>query len=133
MSGEEEWEVEAIVDRRITRGRPQYLIKWKGWSSKDNTWEDEENLAGCGLLLQNFLLRWGAEKQRLQEENRKEMKEMTRPAKVLSHSGTGKHLRFEVRRKQGDTVIYRIDTAKKKCPQKTIKYLESITAFRLEK
>lgn len=129
---EEEWEVEAIVDRRITRGTPQYLIKWKGWPSSENTWEDEENLSGCGLLLKDFLMRWGAEKQRIQEENLKTMREMSKPVKVLSHSGTGKNLRFEVQRKQGDTVIYRFDTAKNKCPKMTIKYLESITAFRLE-
>jgi hypothetical protein len=40
---EEEWEVEEILDSRRTRGRLQYLVKWRGFAAP--TWEPEGNLA----------------------------------------------------------------------------------------
>ena len=42
VEGEEEWEVEEILDSRRTRGWLQYLVKWRGFT--DPTWEPEENL-----------------------------------------------------------------------------------------
>jgi len=42
VEGEEEWEVEEILDSRRTRGRLQYLVKWRGFT--DPTWEPEKNL-----------------------------------------------------------------------------------------
>jgi glycosylphosphatidylinositol phospholipase D len=42
VEGEEEWEVEEILDSRRMRGRLQYLVKWRGFV--DPTWEPEENL-----------------------------------------------------------------------------------------
>jgi hypothetical protein len=50
---DEGWEVEKIVGERIRQGKRQYQLKWKGWNSSDNTWEDEENL-NCDLLLQEY-------------------------------------------------------------------------------
>jgi len=48
-----EWEVEAIVDDCIDRTtmQHQYLVKWKGFSAKDNTWEPKVNLARCSDLM----------------------------------------------------------------------------------
>jgi len=48
----EEYEVEAIVNHR-RYGRQhhlQYLIKWKGYPSSDNTWEPEENVHAEDLV-----------------------------------------------------------------------------------
>ena len=33
----------------------QYKVRWKGFSSDDDTWEPEENLTGCHELLTKFL------------------------------------------------------------------------------
>lgn len=38
------YRVDKIVKERIRRGKKEYLIKWKGYSSKYNTWEPEENI-----------------------------------------------------------------------------------------
>ena len=39
-----EYEVEKILRKRVKKGTTQYLVKWKGYSSSENTWEPTENL-----------------------------------------------------------------------------------------
>lgn len=41
---EEEYEVERIVDKKTEKGKVYYLIKWKSYSSDNNTWEPESDL-----------------------------------------------------------------------------------------
>ena len=42
---EEEYEVETILEKRLKKGKAEYLIKWKGFDNEDdNTWEPVENL-----------------------------------------------------------------------------------------
>lgn len=44
-----EWEIERIVDSRIDADSLQhfYLVKWKGYDAKHNTWEPKRNLDKC--------------------------------------------------------------------------------------
>ncbi|QRW26585.1 Transposon Tf2-1 polyprotein [Rhizoctonia solani] len=42
--GEEEYEVEQIIDSKQQKGKWFYLIKWKGYGPEDNSWEPEELL-----------------------------------------------------------------------------------------
>jgi len=46
IEDEEEYEVEAIINHRLygCRRQLQYLIKWKGYPSSDNTWEAAEDV-----------------------------------------------------------------------------------------
>ena len=52
IESEEEYEVENIINHRhYGRGRQlQYLIKWKGYPSSDNTWEPQENVHAENLV-----------------------------------------------------------------------------------
>jgi hypothetical protein len=52
----EEWEVERILNRKVSSadGKILYLLKWKGYSRKHNTWEPEAALEGCPKLLKQF-------------------------------------------------------------------------------
>ena len=53
-SDEEEYEVEAILDRRKRRGNVQYLIRWKGYQSDSDTWQDVSELVHCRELIDHY-------------------------------------------------------------------------------
>ena len=37
---DEEYEVETIINKRVRKGKIEYLVKWKGLDNPDdNTWE----------------------------------------------------------------------------------------------
>ena len=54
VKGEEEWEVEKILNKRKVRGRDKYLVRWKGFTAEGDTWESWENLKNAGNLLKKF-------------------------------------------------------------------------------
>jgi hypothetical protein len=51
IEGQEEWEVDQILDKRTHRRKAQYLIKWKGYSDAHNSWEPVENIWAPALIL----------------------------------------------------------------------------------
>ena len=53
-SPEVEFEVEAILDKRILYGKTQYLVLWKGYPRHDATWEPKRNVAHAQELVQDF-------------------------------------------------------------------------------
>jgi len=55
IQDQEEWEVEKILDSRQRHGKNEYLIRWKGYTQGDDTWEPEDNLQNAGKKLQEYL------------------------------------------------------------------------------
>ena len=49
-----EYEVEQILNRKTIRGRTHYLVRWKGQSSADDSWEPVEHLTNCAERLAEY-------------------------------------------------------------------------------
>jgi hypothetical protein len=54
IDGVEEHEVEFITWHRLCGRTYQYLVKWKGYPTADNTWEPESNLDHAAELLKEY-------------------------------------------------------------------------------
>ena len=54
VKGEEEWEVEKILNKRKIRGKDKFLVRWKGFTAERDTWESRENLQNTDDLLREF-------------------------------------------------------------------------------
>ncbi|XP_060854775.1 chromobox protein homolog 5-like [Rhopalosiphum padi] len=50
---DEEYVVKKILDKRIQHGKVEYLLKWKGFSDFENSWEPIENL-DCEDLIKKY-------------------------------------------------------------------------------
>ena len=57
IEGELEYEVEDIVSHRSTKQGTEYLIKWRYFSTNDNTWEPESNLGNSQAILKAYKAR----------------------------------------------------------------------------
>ncbi|CAB1312979.1 unnamed protein product [Coregonus sp. 'balchen'] len=44
------FDAECILNKRPRKGKFEYLVKWRGWSSKHNSWEPEENILDPRLM-----------------------------------------------------------------------------------
>ena len=54
IDGEEEYEVEAVLGHRGRPGRHTFLIRWKGYSTAEDTWEPERNLGNTQPLITEY-------------------------------------------------------------------------------
>ena len=55
-TGQEEYEVEAILDKRVIRKKTLYLVKWVGYLLHDATWEPMRNLSNAPEIIKEFEL-----------------------------------------------------------------------------
>jgi transposase InsO family protein len=63
IDGEEEYEVEAVINSRMFRGRLQYLIQWKGYSYEHNSWENATDVHSPKLVAEFYSTHPGAPRQ----------------------------------------------------------------------
>ena len=54
VDGEEEYEVEGIMDSRENKGKWEYLVKWKGYGPEESTWEPKANLKNAAKHLKKY-------------------------------------------------------------------------------
>ena len=54
IKGEEEWEVEHILNKRKVRGKDKYLVRWKGFMAESDIWEGRENLGNAKEAIKEF-------------------------------------------------------------------------------
>ncbi|XP_058510772.1 chromodomain Y-like protein [Solea solea] len=64
MATEDFYEVERIIEkRRNKKGNLEYLVRWRGYGSEEDTWEPESHLSTCMIYVHEFDRQY-AERQR---------------------------------------------------------------------
>ena len=61
IEGEEEYEVEKILNKRRIRRKEKFLVRWKEYMVEADTWEDRGNLENAGKLVEEFEREYGEE------------------------------------------------------------------------
>jgi len=87
VQGEEEFEVEKILNKRKIQGRDKFLVHWKGYMAEADTWEDRGNLRNARKLVEEFERKHGEEDEEIrQQEQIEEEKEFNRglPGKYMA-------------------------------------------------
>ena len=51
---EKEFKVEKILNKRMVRGKEKFLVRWKGYTVEEDTWENRENLGNAKELVEEF-------------------------------------------------------------------------------
>jgi len=54
IKGEEEWEVERILNKQQVREKDKYLVCWKGFTTESDTWKGRENLKNAKEVIKEF-------------------------------------------------------------------------------
>jgi len=86
IEGEEEWEVEKIMNKRQVQGKDKYLVQWKGCTAEEDTWESRENLKNASDLVEEFEKEYGRE-----EEEETRQQEMEEEKNVFNRKLLGKY------------------------------------------
>ena len=69
VEGVEEWEVEKILNKRKIREQEKYLVRWKEFTTEEDTWERKEDLKNAGEVLEEFEGRMNMEVRRQEKIN----------------------------------------------------------------
>ena len=112
IEGEEEFEVEKIINKRTIRGKEKFLVRWKGYTAEEDTWESRENLENAKELVEEFEKVYKEEDEELrrqeQEEEEKEFcRELPREFTAKLLYGWGKRRYEREREKRWDENWYR--------------------------
>ena len=54
VKGVEEYDVEKILQHRKRGNSTQYLVRWKGFTASDDTWEPASNLKNAKKAIQEY-------------------------------------------------------------------------------
>ncbi|KAG9264415.1 hypothetical protein AMEX_G22683 [Astyanax mexicanus] len=146
---EEEYVVEKVLDRRVVKGRTEFLLKWKGFTDEDNTWEPEDNL-DCPDLIAEFMQNYkkpregekkdgkrkgesdndtGAEdrpkKRREEQEKPRGFARGLDPERIIGATDSSGDLMFLMKWKNSDEAdLVPAKEANVKCPQVVISFYE---------
>ena len=54
INGDEEYKVEVIIGHHGKPGRHTFLVRWKGYSTAEDTWEPKRNLNNAETLIREY-------------------------------------------------------------------------------
>ena len=57
--------MEKILNKRTVRGKEKFLVRWKGYTAGEDTWENRENLENTKELVEEFEREHGEEVEEL--------------------------------------------------------------------
>lgn len=146
---EEEYVVEKVLDRRVVKGKVEFLLKWKGFSDEDNTWEPEENL-DCPDLIAEYMQKHKEKEEKKKESKRKAASETSgdgeergskrkkeegekargfgrglQPERIIGATDSSGELMFLMKWKNSDEAdLVPAKEANVKCPQVVISFYE---------
>ncbi|XP_035510871.1 chromobox protein homolog 1a [Morone saxatilis] len=146
---EEEYVVEKVLDRRVVKGKVEFLLKWKGFSDEDNTWEPEENL-DCPDLIAEYMQKHKEKEEKKKEGKRKVTSEASgdsedrgskrkkeegekargfgrglQPERIIGATDSSGELMFLMKWKNSDEAdLVPAKEANVKCPQVVISFYE---------
>jgi len=72
IEGEEEWEVERILNKQWVRGKDKYLVRWKGFTAESDTWEGRENLENAKEAIKEFEREYRRDMEDMVQQEREE-------------------------------------------------------------
>jgi len=75
IKGQEEFKVEEILNKRTIRGKKKFLVRWKGYMAKEDTWENRENLENAKELVEEFKKKYGELRRQELEKKRRNLVE----------------------------------------------------------
>ena len=72
IEGEEEQEVEKILNKWQIRGKDKYLVRWKGFIVESNTWEEKENLENAKEVVEEFKKEYWRDMEEVNQQKKEE-------------------------------------------------------------
>lgn len=71
VGGEEERELNRVLEKRVRRGKVKWLVSWKGFGTEDNTWRPTRNLKYAEEVVKRFEERFSSAKKGKKRTRRK--------------------------------------------------------------
>jgi histone-lysine N-methyltransferase SUV39H len=123
---ENEYEVETIRNRKIINGETFYLLKWKGYEEKYNTWEPDSNL-NCPELIKEYEKLKGNTNKRWRHHSIKKDQSIDIPEIKISNDT--KKISLDIKKeKKNDKIL--IDLNNEKCDIKLKEDSRSTSKFK---
>ena len=72
----EEFEIEKILNKRVVRGKENFLVWWKRYTMEGNTWESRENLKNTKKLVKEFERKYREETKKVKWQKENDNKKM---------------------------------------------------------
>ena len=60
------------MNKRVVRGKEKFLVRWKGYTAEEDTWENRENLENAKELVEEFEREYREEAEELRRQELEE-------------------------------------------------------------